>query len=111
MADGASANVNLRKPWSRIVFNLLVSNTDVHSGRGWALSPVFDMNPIAHAHGLKLNISEADSAMDLELARSVAAYVRVSIEQADVIILNQIHVVSQWRPIANSLSISNREQQ
>jgi serine/threonine-protein kinase HipA len=120
MTDGASTDADLRELWSRIVFNVLVSNTDDHlrnhgfllePSRGWALSPAFDMNPVAHAHGLKLNISESDNAMDLELAQSVAPYFRVSVEQAEEIISNQILVVSQWRTIADSLSISHREQQ
>jgi serine/threonine-protein kinase HipA len=120
MTDGASTDADLRELWSRIVFNLLVSNTDDHlrnhgfllePGQGWALSPAFDMNPVSRAHGLKLNISESDNAMDLELAQSVAPYFRVSVEQAEEIISNQIHVVSQWRTIADSLLISYREQQ
>lgn len=120
MTDGASTDADLRELWSRVVFNLLVSNTDDHlrnhgfllePGRGWALSPAFDMNPVPHAHGLTLNISEADNAMDLELARSVAPYFRVSVEQAEEIVSNQIQVVSQWRTIADSLAILAREQQ
>ncbi len=120
MTDGASTDADLRELWSRIVFNLLVSNTDDHlrnhgfllePGTGWALSPAFDLNSVPHAYGLKLNISEADNAMDLELAQSVAPYFRVSVEQADEIISNQIQVVSQWRTIADSLAIPAREQQ
>ncbi|MFL9863086.1 HipA domain-containing protein [Paraburkholderia fungorum] len=120
MTDGASTDADLRELWSRVVFNVLVSNTDDHlrnhgfllePSRGWALSPAFDMNPVAHAHGLKLNISESDNAMSLELAQSVAPYFRVSVDQAEEIISNQILVVSQWRTIADSLSISHREQQ
>ncbi|SAL13431.1 HipA domain-containing protein [Caballeronia choica] len=119
MTDGTSTDADLRELWSRIVFNLLVSNTDDHlrnhgfllePERGWALSPAFDMNPVAHASGLKLNITEADNAMDLELARSVAHYFRVSVDEAEEIISNQIQVVSQWRTIAESLTISAREQ-
>ena len=68
------------------------------------------MNPVAHANGLKLNITEADNAMDMELARSVAHYFRVSVEQAEEIISNQIQVVAQWRTIADSLTIPAREQ-
>ncbi|WP_235851349.1 type II toxin-antitoxin system HipA family toxin [Paraburkholderia acidicola] len=104
MTDGASTDLDLRELWSRIVFNLLVSNTDDHlrnhgfllqPGRGWALAPAFDMNPVPHAHGLKLNISEADNAMDLALAQSVAPYFRISAGQAAEIMSNQIQVVSQ----------------
>ena len=61
--------------------NMLGSNTDDHlrshgfilvPGKGWRLSDAYDMNPVSESHGLKLNVSEADNAMDLELARSVA---------------------------------------
>jgi len=101
--DGARNDTDLRELWSRIVFNLLVSNTDDHlrnhgfllePGCGWAFSPVFDMNPVPHAHGLKLNITETDNAMDLELVRSVAPYFRVSVKRAEEIIARQIYVVS-----------------
>ncbi|WP_118185039.1 type II toxin-antitoxin system HipA family toxin [Paraburkholderia phosphatilytica] len=120
MTDGATTDAHLKELWSRIVFNLLVSNTDDHlrnhgfllePGRGWALSPAFDMNPVPHAHGLKLNISETDNDMDLELARSVAPYFRVSVAQAGDIISNQCQVVSQWPTLANALAIPAREQQ
>jgi serine/threonine-protein kinase HipA len=119
MSEGAQTNVDLRELWSRIVFNLLVSNTDDHlrnhgflldSGRGWRLSPAFDMNPVPHAHGLKLNISEVDNAMDPELARSVASYFRITVGDANDIIERQQQVVSQWRIIADSLGISAQEQ-
>jgi serine/threonine-protein kinase HipA len=120
MTDGTKTDVDLRELWSRIVFNLLVSNADDHlrnhgflldPGKGWQLSPAFDMNPTPHAHGLKLNITEADNAMDLELARSVAPYFRVSASDGDDIIERQQQIVSQWRKIAASLGISAREQE
>lgn len=120
MTDGAQTDADLRELWSRIVFNLLVSNTDDHlrnhgfllkPGRGWRLSPAFDMNPVPHAHGLKLNISESDNAMDLGLALSVAPYFRVSASNADEIVRRQRQVVVQWRTLATSLGIAAREQE
>lgn len=50
----AAAEDDLRERWERIVFTVLVSNTDDHrrnhgvlpSGtRGWRLSPLYDVNP------------------------------------------------------------------
>ena len=120
MTDGARTAADLRELWSRVVFNLLVSNADDHlrnhgfllePGKGWALSPAFDMNPQPHAQGLKLNVSEADNAMDLDLARSVAPYFRVPAKRAEEIIAGQVQVVSQWRTLASSLAIPAREQQ
>ncbi|CAB3758928.1 type II toxin-antitoxin system HipA family toxin [Paraburkholderia humisilvae] len=120
MTDGARTDRDLRELWSRIVFNLLVSNTDDHlrnhgfllmPDKGWALSPAFDMNPTADAHGLKLNISEADNAMDLELAFAVAPYFRVPVATAQEIVERQRRIVSQWGTIAQSLGVAARQQE
>lgn len=117
---GAQTDIDLRELWSRIVFNMLVSNTDDHlrthgfilvPGKGWRLSEAFDMNPAPDAHGLKLNVSEADNAVDLELARSVAPYFRVDKKTADEIIANGQTVVRQWPKIAAQLRIPPREQE
>lgn len=116
---GSRTNADLRELWSRIVFNLLVSNTDDHlrnhgfilvPGRGWRLSEAYDMNPVAHADGLKLNITDADNALDLELAREVAAYFRLSLGEADDIIEHSRGIVRQWRTLARGLGLSAREQ-
>lgn len=116
---GAQTDTDLRELWTRIVFNLLVSNTDDHlrnhgfilvPGKGWRLSPAYDMNPAPDAHGLKLNISQSDNALDLALARSVAPYFRLSSGEADNIITRSQAVVRQWPKIAASLGLSAREQ-
>jgi serine/threonine-protein kinase HipA len=117
--QGSQTNKDLRELWSRIVFNILVSNTDDHlrnhgfilvPGAGWRLSEAYDMNPVPFADGLKLNITEADNALDLELAREVAGYFRVRSDDANEIIENFSDVVAQWRVIANGLGLPNREQ-
>ena len=119
MHQGAQPNQDLRELWSRIVFNILVSNTDDHlrnhgfilvPGNGWKLSQAYDMNPVPHADGLKLNITEVDNALDLELVREVAGYFRVELREADEIIDNFRQVVAQWRILAGNLGLSGREQ-
>jgi serine/threonine-protein kinase HipA len=116
---GAQTDADLRELWSRIVFNMLVSNTDDHlrnhgfilvPGKGWRLSEAYDMNPVADAHGLKLNVSEADNALDLDLARSVSHFFRLKKDEADEIIANFQMVISQWATVAAGLNISRREQ-
>lgn len=116
---GVQPRADLRELWSRIVFNMLVSNTDDHlrnhgfilvPGKGWRLSEVYDMNPVSDAHGLKLNVSEADNAMDLELARSVARYFRVSKKAAEEVIDRSRATVRQWPKVAGKLRIPAREQ-
>ncbi|MDB6089417.1 MAG: HipA protein [Gammaproteobacteria bacterium] len=117
---GAQTNADLRELWSRIVFNLLVSNTDDHlrnhgfildPGKGWRLSAAYDMNPVPGSHGLKLNISAADNALDLGLARSVAPYFRIAVKTAYEIIERSRSIVRQWNTIATRLAVPAREQE
>jgi serine/threonine-protein kinase HipA len=69
------------------------------------------MNPVPHAQGLKLNVSEADNLLDLDLARSVAHYFRVRKDDADRIIADFQAVVAQWPAITGSLQVPRREQE
>ncbi len=117
---GAQTNADLAELWGRIVFNMLVSNTDDHlrkhgfiliPGKGWSLSQAYDMNPSPGSNGLKLNVSEADNAQDLDLARSVAPFFRVSRAGANEVIERSQAVVRQWPKVAKSLRIPAREQQ
>jgi len=117
---GAQTDIDLSELWGRIVFNMLVSNSDDHlrnhgfiltPGKGWSLSPAYDMNPVPDCAGLKLNVSEADNALDLQLARSVAPYFRVSRTRANRLIEASQAIVKQWPKIARSLRIPAREQQ
>lgn len=116
--DGADTHADLRELWSRIAFSLLVSNADDHlrnhgflrmPGKGWKLSHAYDMNPVPDAHGLKLNITEADNALDLELARAIAPYFRVSVSLADETITRMKSVVRRWRTLAAALEIEGQE--
>jgi serine/threonine-protein kinase HipA len=120
MDHGAQTEVDLRELWSRIVFNILVSNTDDHlrnhgfilvPGKGWRLSEAYDVNPVPESQGLKLNISESDNALDLDLARSVARYFRVGLKAASEIIEHSQMIVKQWHKIADQLGIPAREQE
>ena len=67
MIHGAQTDADLCELWSRIVFNMLVP------GKGWRLSQAFDMNPVPHAQGLKLNVSEADNLLDLDPGMALRA--------------------------------------
>jgi serine/threonine-protein kinase HipA len=120
LREGAQTNADLRELWSRIVFNVLVSNTDDHlrnhgfilvPGRGWRLSAAYDMNPVPWSDGLKLNITEADNALDLSLAREVAVYFRLSLAEADKIIEDFKGIVAQWRTLAKGLGLPAQEQE
>jgi len=116
---GAQPNEDLAQLWKRIVFNMLVSNTDDHlrnhgfilaPGMGWRLSKAYDMNPAPASVGLRLNVSQNDNALDLELARSVASVFRVNHKAADTYIEESKAIVAQWSTLADRLRVPQREQ-
>jgi len=116
---GARPENDLKQLWRRIVFSICVSNTDDHlrnhgfllTDKGWILSPAYDINPVETGMGLKLNISEDDNALDLDLALEVAPFFRIEKEEEKVIINEIRGVVSQWKKYANKYSISRLEQE
>jgi serine/threonine-protein kinase HipA len=119
MSQGAAPREDLAELWSRIVFNVMVSNSDDHlrnhgflltPNSGWRLSPAFDMNPVPGSSGLCLHINESDNALDLDLVRSVAPYFRIKDTQATSVIDRISDAVAGWREIAGSLGVKRTEQ-
>ncbi len=113
-----SIEEDLEQLWRRIVFSILIHNTDDHlrnhgfllTEKGWRLSPAFDLNPEPNGTGLALNISEFDNSLDLNLARQVAPYFRLRNSDADSIIAQVTEAVSHWRGVATQYTISRAEQ-
>ena len=58
----------------------------------------------------KLNTSESDNVLDIDLVLSVAHYFRVTHDDAFAIMKHRVHVARQWRKVATALSLSEREQ-
>lgn len=116
---GAQVRADLEQLWRRIVFSICVSNTDDHlrnhgfmlGNRGWSLSPAFDVNPVETGAGLKLNISENDNALDLELAMEVLPYFRIKETRGKEIIEEVQAAVKNWRTVASKYGISKAEQE
>jgi len=115
--NGAQADKDLEELWRRIVFYICVSNTDDHlrnhgfllTSTGWILSPAYDINPVETGNGLSLNISETDNALELELAREVAPYFRISTKRMKEIVDTVKRSVGRWNVLAEKLGISKRE--
>ncbi|MFT7614486.1 MAG: serine/threonine-protein kinase HipA [Parvicellaceae bacterium] len=116
---GSSVNEDLEQLWRRIVFSICVSNTDDHlrnhgfilTNNGWVLSPAYDINPVETGTGLKLNITENDNALDLELVMSVHEYYRLDRNRAEEIIAEVTAAVQKWKIKAAQYGISNAEQE
>ncbi len=118
-SKGANVNADLEELWQRIVFSICVSNTDDHlrnhgfilTRDGWILSPAYDINPNETGSGLKLNVSENDNALSLELAMDVHIYFRLTEKRAKQIIDQIKHSVRNWRRVAQKYGISRVEQE
>jgi serine/threonine-protein kinase HipA len=112
-----SAKENLEQLWRRMLFNVLVSNTDDHmrnhgfilTEKGWRLSPAYDMNPNEMGNGLTLNISENSNALDISLALETAHLYQLKTEKAESILKDMHQEISNWRAVAKKFGISNSE--
>ena len=115
---GANISKDLEELWRRIVFNICVSNTDDHlrnhgfilTSQGWVLSPAYDMNPAATGTGLKLNISENDNALDIDLAMEVAPFFRLTEKKATDVAKKVKRAVANWKAISTHYGIAKMEQ-
>jgi serine/threonine-protein kinase HipA len=116
--SGAQVTADLHQLWKRIVFNIMISNTDDHlrnhgfilSDKGWRLSPAFDINPSTDKYCLALNIDTENNSLDFDLAKSVGEYFRLSEKEMDLILEELKSVVTKWRVLANEIGISRAEQ-
>lgn len=116
---GRNVKENLKELWRRIIFNIMVKNTDDHlrnhgfllKSNGWELSPAYDMNPVPNGNGLTLNISENDNSLDLDLALEVAHHFRITQPEASLMIHDMKKNVAKWKGIALKYNLPGRERQ
>lgn len=116
--SGAHITEDLHQLWRRMVFNILISNTDDHLRNhgfilieeGWRLSPAFDINPSIDKDGLALNIDMNNNALDLKLAKSAGIYFRLGEKEMDHIIDELKSSVAGWTRIAIEIGIPRGEQ-
>ncbi|WP_295635246.1 type II toxin-antitoxin system HipA family toxin [Novosphingobium sp.] len=107
--------------WRRIVFNILISNTDDHlrnhgflfdGAGGWRLSPAYDMNPTpldVKARVLSLAIDEADDTASLDVAFGMARQCGLKLAVAKEIVAEVQSAVSQWRNCAATHGLNARD--
>ena len=117
MQNSPEAKEDLEQLWRRMVFNILVSNTDDHlrnhgfilNPLGWRLSPAYDMNPNETGNGLTLNISENSNEQDIALALETAHLYQLKSDRAESILMEMRREISNWRVLAKKFGISNSE--
>lgn len=115
--SGSQVSEDLHQLWRRMVFNILISNTDDHlrnhgfllGKKGWRLSPAFDINPSTEKAGLQLNIDEVNNDLDLDLVRSVGDYFRLNQSEMNQIISEVEKAISNWKAVALQTGLSRQE--
>ena len=118
---GAAPRQDMHALWRRIVFSVLISNTDDHlrnhgflwaGPAGWRLSPAYDLNPVPvdiKPRVLTTTIDLNDGAASLKLAYDVASYFELTEGDARLIAREVGNSVAAWRTEAQSLGLSNSE--
>lgn len=107
--------------WRRIVFSVLISNTDDHLRNhgflytgtdGWRLAPGYDINPVPadiKPRALTTAIDFDDGTASLDLAFSVAEYFELTMKDAREIAGEVEQAVSNWRGVAVGIGLSETE--
>ena len=118
---GAAPKADMEALWRRVVFNILISNSDDHlrnhgflyAGQdGWRLSPAYDLNPVPtdiKPRILSTAINEDDNTASLALALDVAGYFELDAAQAREIAGQVGKAVSKWRDEAARYGLSKGE--
>lgn len=117
--NGATPKEDLKELWKRIVFSILISNTDDHlrnhgflyvNEAGWKLSPLYDVNPSCdNKNVLSTYITETDNSQSLDLALEVCEYFEISIENAKTIISDMKNKIKNWKTVAKQFGLSKSE--
>jgi serine/threonine-protein kinase HipA len=115
---GSQPNKDREELWRRMIFNIMISNTDDHlrnhgflytDGHGWILSPAYDLNPDINKKVFATSIDFTGAQNTLELALRNIAPFNLSIKRAKEILDEVKTVVADWRTIAKSLGISKHD--
>lgn len=114
---GASPVQDIVDLWKRLVFNILISNTDDHlrnhgflyeKYKGWRLSPLYDVNPTPieiKPRILTTTIDLYDSTASLDLALSVTKEFGLTQKEARRIAKEVGNAVNTWREEAKRFQI------
>ncbi len=118
---GAAPKEDMHALWRRIVFSILISNTDDHlrnhgflwaGPAGWRLSPAYDLNPVPtdiKPRILTTAIDMDDGTASLNLALAVAGYFELAEADAGRIAAEVGQAVAGWRREAKRLGLTPAE--
>ncbi len=116
---GASTEEDCEQLFRRVVFNILIHNTDDHlrnhgffiDPKGLRLSPAYDVNPSIERRHLSLAINEVETACDVSIAMDACQDYGLARQLANSILKQALAARSHWRQEAAKLGIPRAEQE
>ncbi len=118
-SHGATMASDCRQLFRRVVFSILIHNTDDHlrnhgfflEPTGLRLSPAFDLNPSNENRDLSLAINEVETGCDVAIALEACGDYGLSRDAAVRIAGEVREAVGRWRSEAEALGISRSQQE
>src|ERR1700733_3927890 len=116
---GADTHADCVQLFRRVLFNILIHNTDDHlrnhgfliDEQGLRLSPAFDMNPSVDRKELTLAIDEVETTCDPAIAMRAHESYGLPREQAERALADVQAATARWRSEATKLNIPREEQE
>ncbi|MCQ2798708.1 MAG: HipA domain-containing protein [Bacilli bacterium] len=116
-SNGCNVEADLVELFKRIVFSILVKNTDDHlrnhgfllMKNGWVLSPLFDVNPNPDGMYLSMTIDGVDNSLNLDSAIAVSFAFGIDEKTArDIVDETSSIISSSWKTIARRCGASEK---
>ena len=114
---GARPKEDIRELWKRVVFSVLVKNTDDHLRNhgfllrkdGWCLSPMYDVNPNPYGSHLSLGILGDECCLSADYLIAVSSRFLVAADEARLFVETARGIISEnWVKLAKSNGVSDR---
>ena len=116
MRKGAEPERDARQLWRRLVFNLLITNTDDHlrnlgflyaANDQWRLAPAFDLNPMpGRLRESKTWLSEDSGPIEsVDSLMQACGYFALSRQDALAAVRDVVEAVSRWRELGMSAEV------
>jgi len=115
--DPEAIEADLSELFRRVVFNVLTAGRDdhlrnhgfLHTGRGWRLSPAFDLNPIPSRQEHALALDDSLRTPDLAIVRETAPYYRLTVDRAEELIDAVSSAIAEWPGLAREAELPAEE--
>ena len=115
-ANGARPKQDVQELWKRVVFSVLIKNTDDHlrnhgfllSELGWNLSPMYDVNPDPYGNHLSLGILGDECSLNADYLVAVSSGFLMRLDEAASFVEKAREIISaNWIKLAKQNGISD----